>query len=686
MDLVKSGDRRILNLQELDELRMQAYESAGIYKEKTKAIHDAALRKHDLKVGNSVLLFNSRFKLFPGKLKTKWEGPYQITKVCASGAYIISDPARGELKELSAFSRYTMKALYHCRQFRGSPENPTLASMQYEARQQVRARKRKQESSPPVPSSSSESSSTSDTAGSTTSMSTLGQGELTHPVDSGCAGTQYGGDSTLQPAQEVLPQVEANKGTTPPMGVDECELPTAAQPSALSPRSEEQPPPMEAEDEDFDFGSGWSSEDEDDTFSNAKDMGDGPDGSFSDPEDADFIASSESSSEEESVVDSDAERASEADDDSQRTDTASRDDVEEPQVPGNTPVRLRRGFPQAHRRRVPPRSSAAATFIATADVNTMRYPDIECLRLLGIEKEVTDYLAKSGWGPYFALEYAAYTDLTKEFYSSFEFDEAAPTCDKSIRCILGGKQWHFSVDEVNIRLGFLHSTDIRRSEYKQRIGALPNVIEELTLNHKDFIRGAYRSSEHDEELQGQVDSRRRLAVYRHSSPRFNMPALIFRQVNRILAQRPLNHLKFGNFITALAMEFHILSRGFIEDAGHGACTLRHGQPPEDAQDCANVRRMAHRIASGAHQSATVSSNTFNGSSCCFGTGSITASAAAAEAKRSTGRMSMYLFLRTPIPHFCEDSAFFFMRETGYVRVEGILSYGIRRVTVSLVLR
>ena len=37
-------------------------------------------------MGDVVLLFNSRLRLFPGKLKSRWSGPYEITKVFPSGA------------------------------------------------------------------------------------------------------------------------------------------------------------------------------------------------------------------------------------------------------------------------------------------------------------------------------------------------------------------------------------------------------------------------------------------------------------------------------------------------------------------------------------------------------------------------------------------------------------------------
>ncbi|GKC69310.1 reverse transcriptase domain-containing protein [Tanacetum coccineum] len=54
---------------ELAELRDNAYENTRIYKEQTKKWHDSRLRGDKyFKVGDKVLLYNSRLKMYPGKL------------------------------------------------------------------------------------------------------------------------------------------------------------------------------------------------------------------------------------------------------------------------------------------------------------------------------------------------------------------------------------------------------------------------------------------------------------------------------------------------------------------------------------------------------------------------------------------------------------------------------------------
>ena len=77
--------KRILDLHELEEMRLHAYENARIYKEMTKQIHDKHISSREFKVGDLVLLFNSRLRLFPGKLKSRWSGPFRVMKVYPFG-------------------------------------------------------------------------------------------------------------------------------------------------------------------------------------------------------------------------------------------------------------------------------------------------------------------------------------------------------------------------------------------------------------------------------------------------------------------------------------------------------------------------------------------------------------------------------------------------------------------------
>ena len=85
MDWNKAVEQRINGLNERDEFLLKAYESSALYKEKMKKYHDQKIEKRDFMVGDLVLLFNSRLRLFPGKIKSKWTGPYLITQLFPHG-------------------------------------------------------------------------------------------------------------------------------------------------------------------------------------------------------------------------------------------------------------------------------------------------------------------------------------------------------------------------------------------------------------------------------------------------------------------------------------------------------------------------------------------------------------------------------------------------------------------------
>ncbi|GJS52889.1 reverse transcriptase domain-containing protein [Tanacetum coccineum] len=89
-DLVKAGDHQKVQMNELNELHDQAYENSLIYKEKTKRIHDSKIKNRVFNVGDRVLLFNSRLKIFSGKLKTRWTEPFTVTQVFPYGTVELS--------------------------------------------------------------------------------------------------------------------------------------------------------------------------------------------------------------------------------------------------------------------------------------------------------------------------------------------------------------------------------------------------------------------------------------------------------------------------------------------------------------------------------------------------------------------------------------------------------------------
>ena len=76
-------------MNELEELRNEAYGNARIYKDNTKKWHDQRILRREFKVRELVLLYNSRLKLFLGKLKSRWSGPYIVIEVTPFGAVML---------------------------------------------------------------------------------------------------------------------------------------------------------------------------------------------------------------------------------------------------------------------------------------------------------------------------------------------------------------------------------------------------------------------------------------------------------------------------------------------------------------------------------------------------------------------------------------------------------------------
>nr|GEW87693.1 reverse transcriptase domain-containing protein [Tanacetum cinerariifolium] len=91
-NLKTAGDHQKLQLNELCELRDQAYENFVIYKERTNKFHDFKIKNHIFNVGDQVLLFDSRLKIFFRKLKTRWSGPFTVTQVFPYGTIELSQP------------------------------------------------------------------------------------------------------------------------------------------------------------------------------------------------------------------------------------------------------------------------------------------------------------------------------------------------------------------------------------------------------------------------------------------------------------------------------------------------------------------------------------------------------------------------------------------------------------------
>jgi hypothetical protein len=86
MDFEATGEKRKMQISELEEWREKAYHSSKLYKERTKRCHNMRMKK-GFAPGEKILLFNSRVKLLGhGKLWSKWEGPFMVVNAPSHGA------------------------------------------------------------------------------------------------------------------------------------------------------------------------------------------------------------------------------------------------------------------------------------------------------------------------------------------------------------------------------------------------------------------------------------------------------------------------------------------------------------------------------------------------------------------------------------------------------------------------
>ena len=97
-DFQATKEKRLLQINKLEELRNEAYDNARIYKEKTKWWHDQKILRREFKAGEQVFLYNSKLKLFLGKLKSRWSGPYTVVASTPFGAVTLKTESRGEFK------------------------------------------------------------------------------------------------------------------------------------------------------------------------------------------------------------------------------------------------------------------------------------------------------------------------------------------------------------------------------------------------------------------------------------------------------------------------------------------------------------------------------------------------------------------------------------------------------------
>ena len=62
----------------------------------TKQWHDKHIQQRKLIPGQLVLLYNTRLRLFLGKLKSRWSGPFKLLRIYHHGAVDLLDEKTGQ--------------------------------------------------------------------------------------------------------------------------------------------------------------------------------------------------------------------------------------------------------------------------------------------------------------------------------------------------------------------------------------------------------------------------------------------------------------------------------------------------------------------------------------------------------------------------------------------------------------
>ncbi|XP_022899263.1 uncharacterized protein LOC111412560 [Olea europaea var. sylvestris] len=106
---LEGGKHRKFQLSELEESRNDAYESSRIYKSKMKAFHDKNIVRKTFEQNQKVYLYDSRLYKHWGKLRSRWTGPFVVTRVFENGTVEIEDPNDGRVFKVNG---QRLKILY----------------------------------------------------------------------------------------------------------------------------------------------------------------------------------------------------------------------------------------------------------------------------------------------------------------------------------------------------------------------------------------------------------------------------------------------------------------------------------------------------------------------------------------------------------------------------------------------
>ncbi|XP_075079957.1 uncharacterized protein LOC142165263 [Nicotiana tabacum] len=136
LDMEAAGTSRVTELHELEEFWYLAFESTRLYKERMKRLHDQNIVEQNFKPGNMVLLYNSRLRLFPGKLKSRWSGPFQVVEFFPSGAVEVATENDSRTFRVNGHRLKLYVGIMACKKQKrgaGTSQQPTYDEFRFES-------------------------------------------------------------------------------------------------------------------------------------------------------------------------------------------------------------------------------------------------------------------------------------------------------------------------------------------------------------------------------------------------------------------------------------------------------------------------------------------------------------------------------------------------------------------------
>ncbi|RVW25170.1 hypothetical protein CK203_112500 [Vitis vinifera] len=106
--LDQGGEKRFLDLNEMEELRNNAYINSKVAKQRMKKWHDQLISNKEFQEGQRVLMYDTRLHIFPGKLKSRWIGPFIIHRVYSNGVVeLLNSNGKDSFKSMDIVSSHS---------------------------------------------------------------------------------------------------------------------------------------------------------------------------------------------------------------------------------------------------------------------------------------------------------------------------------------------------------------------------------------------------------------------------------------------------------------------------------------------------------------------------------------------------------------------------------------------------